>query len=74
VPVERPGVVDGVLLRRVKDAEQLQPADRTGAFLVGPAVDKAVELAITAKEVGFPKETDGKRVVREWRASRKSLA
>ena len=28
---------------------------------------KAVEWAIAAKELGFPKETDGKRVVREWR-------
>lgn len=31
---------------------------------------KAVEWAIAAKELGFPKETDGKRVVKQWRASK----
>jgi hypothetical protein len=31
---------------------------------------KAVEWAIAAKELGFPKQTDGKRMVKEWRASR----
>jgi hypothetical protein len=30
---------------------------------------KAVEWAVAAKELGFPKETDGKRVVKEWRES-----
>lgn len=28
---------------------------------------KAVEWAIAAKELGYPKRTDGKRVVKEWR-------
>jgi len=32
---------------------------------------KAVEWAVAAKEPGFPKETDGKRVVKQWRASRR---
>ena len=32
---------------------------------------KAVEWAIAAKELGFPKQTDGKRMVKEWRASRR---
>jgi hypothetical protein len=31
---------------------------------------KAVESAIAAKKVGFPKQTDGKRMVKEWQASR----
>jgi DNA invertase Pin-like site-specific DNA recombinase len=31
---------------------------------------KAVEWAVAAKELGFPKQTDGKRMVKEWRASR----
>jgi hypothetical protein len=30
---------------------------------------KAVEWAIAAKELGFPKQTDGKRMVKEWRAA-----
>jgi len=30
---------------------------------------KAVEWGIAAKELGFPKETNGKRVVKEWRAA-----
>jgi len=28
---------------------------------------KAVEWAVAAKELGFPKQTDGKRMVKEWR-------
>jgi hypothetical protein len=31
---------------------------------------KAVEWAVAAKELGFPKQTDGKRMVKEWRAAR----
>jgi hypothetical protein len=31
---------------------------------------KAVVRAIATKELGFPKQTDGKRMVKEWRASR----
>jgi hypothetical protein len=31
---------------------------------------KAVEWAIAAKELGFPKQTDGKRMVKEWRQAR----
>ena len=31
---------------------------------------KAVEWAVAAKELGFPKQTDGKQMVKEWRASR----
>lgn len=33
---------------------------------------KAVEWAIAAKELGFPKQTDGKRMVKAWRAGRVS--
>lgn len=33
---------------------------------------KAVEWAVAAKELGFPKQTDGKRMVKEWRASRRT--
>lgn len=33
---------------------------------------KAVEWAVAAKELGFPKQTDGKRMVKEWRAGRVS--
>ena len=29
--------------------------------------DKAVEWAIAAKELGFPKQTDGKRMLKAWR-------
>jgi len=35
---------------------------------------KAVEWAIAAKELGFPKQTDGKRMVKEWRTGRDSSA
>jgi hypothetical protein len=31
---------------------------------------QAVEWAVAAKELGFPKQTDGKRMVRGWWASR----
>jgi hypothetical protein len=31
---------------------------------------KAVEWAVVAKELGYPKQTDGKRLVKEWRLSR----
>jgi hypothetical protein len=31
---------------------------------------KAVEWAVAAKELGFPKQTDGKRMVKEWRAGK----
>ncbi len=34
---------------------------------------KAVEWAVAAKELGFPKQTDGKRMVKEWRKARSSL-
>jgi DNA invertase Pin-like site-specific DNA recombinase len=34
---------------------------------------KAVEWAVAAKELGFPKQTDGKQMVKEWRAARPSL-
>jgi len=30
---------------------------------------KAVEWAVAAKELGYPKQTDGKRMVKEWRLS-----
>ena len=30
---------------------------------------KAVEWAVAAKELGYPKQTDGKRMVKEWRAT-----
>jgi hypothetical protein len=32
---------------------------------------KAVEWAVAAKELGFPKQTDGKRMVKKWRAPRR---
>ena len=35
---------------------------------------KVVEWAVAAKELGFPKQTDGKRMVKEWRASRSPSA
>jgi hypothetical protein len=33
--------------------------------------DRAVEWAVAAKELGFPQQTDGKRVVKEWRVARR---
>jgi site-specific DNA recombinase len=33
---------------------------------------KAVEWAIAAKELGFPKQTDGKRMVKEWRKAQRA--
>jgi DNA invertase Pin-like site-specific DNA recombinase len=33
---------------------------------------KAVEWAVAAKELGFPKQTDGKRMVKEWRAAQRA--
>ena len=33
---------------------------------------KAVEWAVAAKELGFPKQTDGKRMVKAWRTGRVS--
>ena len=33
---------------------------------------KAVEWAVAAKELGYPKQTDGKRLVKEWRAAQKA--
>ena len=35
---------------------------------------KAVEWAVAAKELGYPKQTDGKRMVKAWRASRSPSA
>jgi hypothetical protein len=32
---------------------------------------KAVEWAVAAKELGFPKPTDGKPMVKEWRLARR---
>jgi hypothetical protein len=36
------------------------------------SASKAVEWAIAAKELGYPKQTDGKRLVKEWRAAQKA--
>ena len=33
---------------------------------------KAVEWAVAASELGYPKQTDGKRMVKEWRAAQKA--
>jgi len=31
-----------------------------------------VKWAVAAKELGFPKQTDGKRMVKEWRAAQRA--
>ena len=33
--------------------------------------EKAVEWAIATKQLGYPKQTDRKRMVKEWRAAQK---
>lgn len=34
-------------------------------------INKAVEWPVAAKELGFPRQTDGRRMVKEWRAKRR---
>jgi hypothetical protein len=36
-------------------------------------INKAVEWPVASKELRFPKQTDGKRMVKEWRAAQRAL-